>query len=259
MVGIAVIAVFACALFLVPNTYAQGNIRIVDTNVMPSKGKYDETFTYVINITANSHSEYSIDVNLTIGSDKYYPSISKTPESCTWKGVTIEKGKITTLSCPNVRFTGPVLLSREFRDWVLEGIDPVWNRAWYQVHIRSNFCTPPFKPCEEKHTDPETGPILTKCILNFYESNVKYNETGCPDKFLFDYDVKVWQNANNTIELQVFNYSTLGWESKGTRNCTTLFANHTLKWLDTNLDRNNLDHDLKGQYRFVVVGGQKGG
>ena len=258
MVGIALIAVFACALFLVPNTSAQGNIRIVDTNVMPSEGKYDETFTYVINITANSHTDYSIDVNLTIGSDKYYPSISKTP--CTWKGETIEKGKITTLSCPNVRFTGPVLLSGEFRDWVLEGIDPVWNRAWYQVHIRSHLCSPPLKPCEEKHTDPETGPVLTKCILNFYESNVKYNETGCPDKLLFDYDVKVWQNANNTIELQVFNYSTPNskFESKGTRNCTTLFANHTLKWPDTNLDRNNLDHDLKGQYRFVVVGGQKG-
>ena len=249
VVGVVIIAVLACALFLVPNVHAEGKIHI-DTNVIPSEGEYDKTFTYVINITAIRGYDI-VDVYLTIGPDWRNPSINKTP--CKWEKVGIGDA-ITTLSC-NTSFRD--LVYGKYGDWVLNGTDPSWDWAWYKVHARSRICFPPLEPCEEGEDEGPGEPILTKRILNFYNSNVEYNETGCPDKLLFDYNVKVWQNANNTIDLQVFNYSTYRFESKGTRNCTTLFANHTLKWPCINLNRNNLATDLKGQYSFVVVGGRE--
>jgi hypothetical protein len=257
MVGIALIAVLVCALFLVPNVYAKAGIFCS----VPEEGDYRSRFTYTINIT-NPGGACSGEVRLIVGSDYYNPNIKnewslrEMETSCGINDnlVTIPANGYCLINKSVCFITDPKLYQEDFRDWAENPESSFWDKAWYKCCFIKTW--PPFPPeppvCEEGDVGK---PVLTNNITKFYESSWKYNKTGCPDKLLFDYNVRVWQNANNTIELKVFNYSTYRFESKGPKNCTTLFANHTLGWPGINLDRNNFEN-LEGQYMFKVVGGQ---
>jgi len=134
MVGIAVIAVFACALFLVPNACADVNIS---SNVVPGRGDFESSFTYIATLT--NPLEYNWDVtekvNLTIGPDCNNKSIKKQYDL---GDIIIPDGESRTIS-KDVYFTDLALMQGDFKKWTTEGEPCNWTRAWYQFCSNGMF------------------------------------------------------------------------------------------------------------------------
>jgi hypothetical protein len=77
MVGIVIMAVFACALFLAPHASAQ--FEIVNAWVEPPIGGVSDEFTYYVNAKYLGDAFYNVPVkvNLTYGPNEDNPDCNK--------------------------------------------------------------------------------------------------------------------------------------------------------------------------------------
>jgi len=98
------------------------------------------------------------------------------------------------------------------------------------------------------------GPTIEE---EFYLPSVYYNKTI--SNLSFDYEVTTWVNMveDNTISLEVWNFSAKSWEPKGIRSYTKPGYNQTLRWAGINLSYvDHFDDHLRGKYRFTGTYGE---
>jgi hypothetical protein len=171
MVAVAVIAVLACALFLVLHTSAGVTI---DSDVVPSSGAFDSKFTYIANLT--SPTDATGNVILTIGSDYNDTSINKSYElmvmesPCKTKdgnSIFIKSGETCTVT-RDVYFTDPALMQGDFKNWTKEAKPCEWKIAWYQINFTG------WPGGDKKYKYEQGSPILT-----FPEPKIKFI---CPER-----------------------------------------------------------------------------
>jgi hypothetical protein len=189
-VAVAVIVVLACALFLVP--YASAKVEIT-CSVYPEEADFQSDFVYSITLT-NSGYVTTGELGLIVGSDsditrEWDVTDMELEQGSSCEILTGNKIKIPTGgSCTvkkRVQFIHPKLKQGAFRDWTENPEDPEWKGAWYGGSFTS------WLSGDKVGCEAFGEPILTYHITRFYESSVKYNETGCLDKLSFDYEVKL--------------------------------------------------------------------
>ena len=255
-VAVGIIAVLACALFLVP--YASAKVEI-KCSVYPEEAEFNSEFVYRITLT-NPDYVTTGELGLIVGSDS--DNMDTTREwdvtdmelepgsSCKIENgkIRIEKGKSCTVIKKGVKFTHPKLKQGAFRDWTKTKI-PEWERAWYEC------CFKPSPYGDEACCDDFEKPILTHCIEEFREHHVEQNEAY--KDLSFDYSIKVWANCEDQIDLQVRNYNTStspdGWDKHGLKNYTErdLYTDKTFTWHAVNLTPDNFRN---GQGLYIFEG-----
>ena len=163
IVAVAIIAVLACALFLVSHTSAGVTIG---SDVVPSRGVFESKFTYIANISnPTSTIETPWYVRLTIGSDyndtsineSYYLIEMESPcKNIDGDFIVIPASETCTVTRRDVYFTDPALMQGDFKNWTKKATPCEWKKAWYQ------FCFIDWhsgaKNCEPKQ---KVSPILT--------------------------------------------------------------------------------------------------
>ena len=255
MVAVGIMAVLACALFLVP--YASAKVEIT-CSVYPEEAEFNSEFVYSITLTNPGYVTTGV-LCLKVGSDSDNMDTTRewdvtdmklepgSPGEIENGKIRIKKGESCTVIKKGVKFTHPKLKQGAFRDWTKTKI-PKWERAWYKC------CFKPLPYGDEACCDDFEKPILTHCIEEFREHHVEQNEAY--KDLSFDYSITVWANCEDSIELQVRNYNTSsGWDEYVLQNYTErdVYTNKTLTWHAVNLtlDNHNLDTEGRGHYKFV--------
>ena len=257
-VAVAVIVVLACALFLVP--YASADVEI-SCSVYPEEGEFSSEFVYSITLTnPSSHEEVGM-LGLIVGSDYTNVDISREwavthtdlepGSSCVKSGrvrdkrIKIPANKSCTFKT-RVYFTYSELQQGAFGDWTENPEHPKWDKAWYE----GSFTPWPFGA--KVVSEVRGKPIITQLKEIFREPHVEQNEAY--KGLSFDYQVKVWANCEDSIELQVRNYSKTSysrWDKHVLKNYTDVYTNETLTWPAVNLTPDNFDSEGHGLYKFV--------
>ncbi|MGB3458857.1 MAG: hypothetical protein WBB08_06090 [Halobacteriota archaeon] len=254
-VAVAVIVVLACALFLVP--YASAKVEI-SCSVYPEKAGYDTDFVYSITLT-NTGSFITLgELKLIVGSDSditrewVLSDMTLEPGSpceIEYGKIRIPAGKSCTVKM-RVQFKHHKLYQGEFKEWAdAEKPDlPEWDKAWYEwffIDMRS----------EKVSCDGSGKPILTLPPKVIFQELPPVEQNEVYKGLSFDYDVQVWANCEDRIELQVRNYSKTssdGWDKHGLKEYTglDLYTNKTFTWYAVNLTRDNFRNG-QGLYKFV--------
>jgi hypothetical protein len=185
MVAVAIIAVLACALFLVSHTSAGISISI-DSDVVPSSGAFKSKFTYIANIAnLTGLAQAEGNVSLIIGSDYNDTSIKKSYDliemesPCKTKdgdSIFIRSGETCTVSRA-VYFTDTALMQGDFKNWTKEATPCEWDKAWYKINFTDGV---------EKPVYVQGSPIL-----KFPEPKIKFI---CPRSVAWceDFNVKIY-------------------------------------------------------------------
>ena len=256
-IAVAVIVVLACALFLVP--YASANVGIT-WSVCPEEADFKTEFVYSITLTNPSGGPCMGELGLIVGSDSDNMDIRREwdvtkmeleqESSCEIYGgnmIKIPAGESCTVKT-RVQFTHPKLKQGAFRDWTENPKSPKWLTAWYECYFT------PFPYGDKVGSDEKMGePILTRCIEEFREHHVEQNRVY--KDLSFDYSITVEANCEDSIELQVRNYSNTspsGWDKQVLQKYTELDVetNKTLTWPAVNLTLDNF-REGQGHYKFV--------
>ena len=203
MVGIVIIAVFACALFLVPNVSAKQFLKIDDAWVEPTIGDISDEFTYYVNVTkVGSFTLYNVEVTLTYGPNMYNKDCSD-DEFYSFDFSSTEKFKI--IAFKNLSFMGFIGRDDDFTEFTKGNLGFLWENCWYSFKV------------EQSMSDPDDiakykEPILTKIWWTPENAEV-YPSTGTNDD-LFTYRVSINASKESPVELLVYNYSSGNFEFK---------------------------------------------
>jgi len=138
-VAVGIIAVLACALFLVP--YASAKVEL-SCSVYPEKAEYDKEFVYSITLT-NPDYITTGKLKLIVGSDSDITrewevgDLELVPgSSCIkkYEKIIIPTGKSCTVK-KRVKFTHHELYQGAFKDWAEKQDSPEWDKAWYSAFL----------------------------------------------------------------------------------------------------------------------------
>ena len=248
MVGIVIIAVFACALFFVPNVYAAYSckLKIEDSGVVPSIGSVKDTFTYyakVKNMGKLSCYHVKVKLNLTYG-------VNENNMNCNGLRSTegtydFNAGEIKTILFEDIYLKRLKSCDGEFKNFTEGKLGLRWvEKCWYK--IEGSYGGNNLNTVEKWGT-----PILTIPPKESFRNNTTA-QNGTYKDLSFDYSIEVRANKNDSIILQVWNKGE--WDEKGSRNYNTTTISPTwqkLTWLGINLTLDNLNSEYKGQYKFV--------
>ncbi len=253
-IAVAVIVVLACALFLVPSASA-AKLTIIDTWVEGPSGERLDEYTYIdvngdcaYKVKVGLEGRYSlrplcITANLAFGPNH---GNSKCQDSRTEKGEIGEGESTTTITIADISLSTLDYCDEAFKEFVDGKGGWKWDKCWYQFDVESWMVK------EGAQTGIKRGiPVLKNAEVIYYNSHVEQNRVY--KDLSFDYHVKVWANCEDSIELQVRNYTSEGWDKHGLQNYTEpLYTNKTLTWLAVNLTPDNFDSEGHGQYTFVA-------
>ncbi|MCK4732967.1 MAG: hypothetical protein KAT65_10970, partial [Methanophagales archaeon] len=207
-VAVAVIVVLACALFLVPYASAAAKLTIIDTWVEGPSGEVLDEYTYV---DVNGDCTYKVEVK--IEDSSFWPIILTVnlafgpnygDRSCqddmTEKDIRIYDDKTTTTICfADISLSTLDYCDEAFKEFVDGKGGWKWDKCWYQFDVEAMMI-------EGAQTGIKRGiPVLTNAEVIYYNSHVGQNRVY--KDLSFDYHVKVWANCEDSIELQVRNYT----------------------------------------------------
>jgi hypothetical protein len=250
-VAVGIIAVLACALFLVPYASAD-KLTIIDKWVEgPSRERLDE-YTYVdvtgdctykvkVGIEGSSFRPMPITANLAFGPNHGNRNCQDDRRK---DGMIGDGETTTTISFADISISPLDYCDEAFREFVDGNGGWKWDKCWYKFDVESRMC-------EGTETEIVYG-IPNPCYgTPYYYPHVEQNRTH--KDLSFDYHVKVKANCEDCIELQVRNYTSRRWDKHGLQNYTEpLYTNKTLTWHAVNLTPDNFDSEGHGQYRFVA-------
>ena len=253
-VAVGIIAVLACALFLVPYASA-AKLTIIDTWVEGPSGEVLDEYTYVdvngdctYKVKVGIEGRYSmrpvhITANLAFGPNHGNRNCK---DSRTEKGEIGEGESTTTITIADISLSSLDYCDDAFKEFVDGKGGWKWDTCWYQFDVESMMVR------EGAQTGIKRGiPVLKNAEVIYYNSHVEQNRVY--KDLSFDYQVKVWANCEDSIALQVCNYTSGGWDKHGLQNYTKpLYTNKTLTWLAVNLTPDNFDSEGQGQYTFVA-------
>jgi hypothetical protein len=259
-VAITAIAVIISVLLLLPLSpipVAARGVYISSCSIYPEINDYRSSFTFIINLTNPSSSALTGEFSLIVGPDYTDKNISKewnltqmVSSGICGNLIIVPAYGSSTVTKEDVYFLEPELSQGAFSEWIHSSGEPFeWDKTWCIARFKSW----PFETTSYK--EKRGIPILTTLGTKFYSSNVRYNESACPDKLSFDYEVDVWLSENRSVELQVFNnspYAPSDWETKRVAYCTR--GRHNLEIHDVPLTRHNLDDKNEWTYRFKSGG-----
>ncbi|NQE54382.1 hypothetical protein C5S29_12390 [ANME-1 cluster archaeon GoMg3.2] len=252
-VAVAVIVVLACALFLVPYASAACKVTILDTWVEnPSGevldestyGKVTDNFIYHIEFKIDDNSMWpvNVNVNLTFGSNY------ENKKSCQDYG----KSQSRRLMEPTAIFSFDDLsllpledCDEEFKEFTDGKSGWKWDKCWYEFDVESVGVI----SCGGDNKPVNGIPMLTSYKETFDDQHVEQNRTL--KGMSFDYSVFVWANLNDSIMLQVWNYTNSGWDEKELKEYPVPLRDQELTWHAVALTSHNLDRAFTGKYRFV--------
>jgi hypothetical protein len=243
MVGIAVIAVFACALFLVPNVSAC-KLVIEDSGVVPSIGNVMDTFTYYVNVTNEGWFNcWDVEVKLTLTYGPNEDNMNCNDYESKGKTYNIHPGETITIPFEDIYLKRLKSCDGEFKNFTEGKLGWKWEKCWYR--IEGSYDNNNIDPIKKWRT-----PILIFIKEVFKNNNVTQNTTY--KDLSFDYFVNVSANKeDNNIRLLVYNYTTDKFEPKGEpKSYEPDEGQKPLKWT-VNLTHDNLGKEFEGRYKFV--------
>ncbi len=208
MIGVAVIAVFACALFLVPSVSAQ-KIKIVDAWVDPPEGELKDGFNYYVNVTCvhwlRCFGKY--EVKLTYGPNYDNPDCNK---SLTKSFSFPLDEKNITIPFENIHLRQLKSCDDEFKNFTRGE----WDKCWYIFSVDDD---PPFKALYKEGPiiiipipPPEIKAYLNEKVLS--GNNKIYLEEDT--NLTFKAKIIDYVEANASLELDVYKNNESYW------NCT---------------------------------------
>jgi hypothetical protein len=253
-IAVAVIAILACALFLVPYASAD-KLKIIDKWVEGPSGEVLDEYTYVdvdgectykvkVGIEGNSMRPLYITANLAFGPNHGNRECNDTR---TKEGEIGGGETTTTISIEDISLSALADCDDAFKEFVDGKSGWKWDKCWYTFDVESWMVR------EGAQTEKIKGiPVLTVIDVKFYNSSVEQNRVY--KDLSFDYHVKVKANCEDSIELQVRNYTSGRWDIHWLQNYTErdLYTNKTLTWHAVNLTPDNFDSEGHGQYTFVA-------
>jgi hypothetical protein len=254
-IAVALILVLAYALFLVPYASAACKVTIIDTWVENPSGKVLDEYTYEDVIESYTYKvKLGIEgTNLRPIYVKAYLTFGPNYGNRNCKEYRTNEAKIdtgettTTISFANISFLPLADCDDAFKEFVEGESGRKWDKYWYKFDVESTMF------CKGDQTGIERVlPVLPDCVVRFYDPHVEQN--GTYKELSFDYYVKVQANCEDSIELQVRNYTSGRWDKQGLQNYTELDVDtkKTLTWHAVNLTSDNFDSEGRGQYTFVA-------
>jgi hypothetical protein len=247
--------VLACALFLVPYASAAAKLAIIDTWVEGPSGEVLDEYTYVdvngdctYKVKVGIEGKYGlrpIDITANLEFGPNYGN-RNCQEDRTKKGEIGQGESTTTISFADISLSTLDYCDEAFKEFVDKKGGWKWEKCWYQFDVESSMVEGAQTSIKRKI------PVLTNAEVTYYNSHVEQNRVY--KDLSFDYHVKVWANCEDSIELQVRNYTSGRWDKHGLQNYTErdLYTNTTLTWLAVNLTPDNFDSEGHGQYTFVA-------
>jgi hypothetical protein len=233
MVVVGIMAVLACALFLVPYASAACKVTILDTWVEKPSGEVLDEYTY-----GDVKEDYTYNVKLGIEGTSMRPIFVKAHltfgpnyrnRNC--KEYRTKKGKIdlgettTTISFADLSFLPLADCDEAFKEFTDGKSGWKWDKCWYKFDVESTMV-------EGAQTEIKRGiPIVTICKEIFKNPYVNQNETY--KDLSFDYSVVVWSNKNDSVKLLVRDKNGR-WSSMGSRNYTSPYSWQPLIWHGVN-------------------------
>ena len=200
MVGVAVIAVFACALFLVPNASAQ--IEIVDYGVEPPIGDVRGEFTYYVNLSYKYRISLPGEVELTYGPNLDNMDCHDPPEQ---KSFFFQPGENKNITFERIQLEPLKRCDGKFKNFTERKKGWKWDKCWYKFKIKI-----PFLEFEKEIWGWE--PILTIIWWELRDEEVDPPTGTNEDRFT--YSVRINASKESPVELLVYNYSSRDFEFK---------------------------------------------
>ncbi len=251
IVAVGIIAVLACALFLVPYASAAGKLTIIDKWVEGPSGEVLDEYTYVdvngdctynvkVGIEGTGFRPIFVTANLAFGPNYGNRNCQ---DDRTKKGEIGQGETTTTISFADISFLPLADCDEAFKEFADGKSGWKWDKCWYKFDVESTMC-------EGTETEIVCG-IPNPSYDTFDDPHVEQNRTL--KGMTFDYSIPVWANCEDCIELQVRNYTSGRWDKYGLQNYTELdvYTNKTLTWHAVNLTPDNFDSEGHGQYKFV--------
>jgi hypothetical protein len=160
-----------------------------------------------------------------------------------------KKGKIdlsettTTISFADLSFLPLADCDEAFKEFKEGKSGWKWDKSWYKFDVESTMC-------EVAEMETKRGiPMLTSYKETFDDQHVEQNRTL--KGMSFDYSVFVWANLNDSIMLQVWNYTNSRWDDKDLKEYPVPLIDQELTWHAVALTPDNLGRAFTGKYRFV--------
>ena len=160
------------------------------------------------------------------------------------KTYNIDPGETITIPFPPIYLMRLKSCDGEFKNFTEGKVGWKWEKCWYR--IEGSYDNNNLDPIKKWRTP----------ILIFYKEVFKNNETKQNTTYKdlsFDYSIEVCANKEDSIKLQVWNY-TIGtegdWEDKESKSYRPPCWKK-LTWHAVNLTHDNLGEEFKGKYRFV--------
>ena len=250
MVVVGILAVLACALFLVPYTSAAiCKVTILDTWVEKPYGDVNDNYTYNVKLEIKaSFRPIPVNANLTFGPNSNNDSIN-CQDNRTKSGTVGIGETTTTISFVNLSFLPLADCDDEFKEFTDGKSGWTWDKCWYKFDVSGSLGD---ISCEGAETELKSGiPMLTRYKEKFYELRVTPTQGTNMDSF--NYSVTVNVDVCDKIELQVRNHTTNHWDTKGTREYRTPDINETLTWYEIRLNSHELDRFNDSTYKFIGI------
>jgi uncharacterized protein YegP (UPF0339 family) len=238
MVGIVIVAVLVCALFLVSNACASSCKPVIeDSGVVPSIGDVNDKFTYWVNVTNEGWFPcWDVEVKLTYGPNENNQDCNESrTDYCGISG-----GENRNITFRNIQLKPLKRCDDEFKKFTDGKKGWRWDNCWYKFEI-----TYP-----DGHLPPEwgEGPTLTNIFVDFRNGEVS-PQSGTNNRS-FNYSVEVNASKESPVELLVFNYDSNKYEIKNTTNYTNPMSRQPLEFKDIELSPSELSLRNDGKYIF---------
>ena len=241
MVLVVVIAVFACALFLVPNVSAC-KLVIEDSGVVPSSGNVTDKFTYWVNVTNEGwFSCWDVEVKLTYGPNRNNRDCN---DSRTKNNIGISDGENRNITFRNIQLEPLKRCDDEFKNFTDGKKGWRWDKYWYKFEIAY----------PGGHLPPEWGwePILKEIRWELRDEEVDPPTGTNEDRFT--YSVRINASKKSPVELLVYNYSSGEFEFKKTENYEKTMHWQPIKFENIELSPSELSLENDSKYIFKYRG-----